>query len=55
MELFHLPVILILVTEHGTLGQLVGMSVLLLTRQHPPVEKLFVVVVKRSVLLDVWW
>ena len=50
MKLFHLPGVII--TKHGALSQLIGVSVLLLTGQHPPVEKLFVVVVERPVLLD---
>jgi len=50
VKLFHLTGIV--VAQHGALSQLVGVSVLLLTRQHPPVEKLFVVVVESSVLLD---
>lgn len=46
--------ILIVIDEHRALSELIRVSVLLLTRQHPPVEKLFVVVVKGSILLDGW-
>ena len=52
MKFFHLPV-LVVVHEHWILGQLVCLSVLFLTCEHAPVEELLVIVVKRSILVEV--